>query len=400
MPSYPALDRDASGLGRPALNRLQFAHHGYPATDPWPPPRGADRRGAPGPAHAADQAVHHQKPANGVYLVGRGDRHRGGGRARLGVVVLARRDDLADPGRRAADVAPGAAHLLRRGGRRGDLRPAEGQGWRGDRGHHRADRGLRRRPGPDPQEARRPGPAWRPDAAGAAGPYSGPGQAASPGRGVGLVGGAQAGRWLLVRRRLRGVGLRRQDARGRPGRRVRQGHRRRDQGPAAVRCVRRAARLGAAGGVPARLQCLHAPGRGRGGLRHRGAPVARSGLRRVRDRLGRAPARRALRRRGGPLAPDPRPRHRPRRAPRPARSRGRDRTRDPPARRRADALHRRPGRVARPGYRRRHRPPARRGRTDADQRLPGRCRNPRDQPAARQRRLGRLRAGPDLANFS
>src|ERR1700732_1639850 len=93
------------------------------------------------------------------------------------------------------------------------------------------------------------------------------------------VQGLRGDRLLLVRRRFRGVVLRRQDARGRAGRRVRKGHRRRDQGPAAIRRVRRAARLGAERGVPARLQCLHAAAwRGRGGLRHRGAPVARPGL--------------------------------------------------------------------------------------------------------------------------
>jgi len=46
-----------------------------------------------------------------------------------------------------------------------------------------------------------------------------------------------------------------------------------------IQGVRRPARLRAERGVPARLQRLHAPRPGRGGLRHRDAPVARTGLR-------------------------------------------------------------------------------------------------------------------------
>ena len=190
------------------------------------------------------------------------DRHRGGRGAPVRVVVLARRDDLADPGRRPAAVAAGAAHLLRlrRGGPH--LRRDRGQGRGRDRRHHRADRRLRRRAGADQGEARRPGPARRPDAARAAGPHPGAGQAARTRRGMGVVAGTQAGRRLVVRRRLRGVVLRRQDARGGAGRRLRQGHRRGDQGAAAFRRLRRAARFGAQRGVPPRLQRLHAPRRG------------------------------------------------------------------------------------------------------------------------------------------
>ena len=275
-------------LARLGLDRIQCPHHDFRAAAETSP-SGSSTRAALGvhPAHAADQAVHHQEPPDGLRPLGADDRHRGGFGACVRVVVLARRDDLADPGRRPAAVAPGAAHLLRvrRGGR--DLRRGRGQGRGRDRRHHRAHRGLRRRTGADQGEARRPGPARRPDAARAAGPHPGPGQAARTRRGLGVVPGAQAGRRLLVRRRLRGVVLRRQDARGRARRRVRQGHRRGDQGAAALRRVRRAARLGAQGGVPACLQRLHAPRRGQRGFRHRRAPLARPGDGGVHRLLGR-----------------------------------------------------------------------------------------------------------------
>src|SRR5207247_1176207 len=80
------------------------------------------------------------------------------------------------------------------------------------------------------------------------------------------------------------------------------------QGPAALRRVRRPARLVAPGRVPPRLQRLHEPRQNQRGLRHRRAPVARPGHGGVRGGLSRAPAGRALRRSVRPLAAHPRPR--------------------------------------------------------------------------------------------
>ena len=71
-------------------------------------------------------------------------------------------------------------------------------------------------------------------------------QAARAARGLGVRVDPAGGRRFLVRRGLPGVRVRRQDPGAGAGRRVRQGRGRRHPGPAAVRRLRRPARLGAA----------------------------------------------------------------------------------------------------------------------------------------------------------
>ena len=79
-------------------------------------------------------------------------------------------------------------------------------------------------------------------------------------------------------------------ARGRRRRRLGQGRGRRHPRPAAVRGVRRTARRAAAGRLPPRRQRLPAaPAVGRG-VRHRGPPLARPQLRRLRGAQRRPPA--------------------------------------------------------------------------------------------------------------
>jgi len=126
-----------------------------------------------------------QEPPDGLRPLGGDDRIAVASVHVSRVVVLARRDDFADPGRRPAAVAAGAAHLFGFAAVALILRRGRGQGRGRNHRHHRAHRGLRRRARTDQGKARRPGPARRPDAARAAGPHPGPGQAARTRRGSG-----------------------------------------------------------------------------------------------------------------------------------------------------------------------------------------------------------------------
>ena len=122
-PSYLAAPPRRTHLGRLTAHRLQCGHHGCRAPL-WPLAARARRaaRSAAARGQLSRQFITRNRRLAFLAVGHGGDRHRGGRGARVRVVVLARRDDLADPGRRPAAVAAGAAHLLRggRGGR--DLR--------------------------------------------------------------------------------------------------------------------------------------------------------------------------------------------------------------------------------------------------------------------------------------